>query len=155
MSITNFIPKILYRKNGQEYFLNPDGKVVSHSVDTTINYRAAELDPLVKIELDKARALYNYPKESTIDYVIECQGESLNKAINYIGYRLLGTKSYLEVFSKGAENNRKEEKHRAETAELKTTIEEMRAQQDTMQRLMINIANQLNSEQKNNFKSVI
>lgn len=153
--MSSFLPKILYTKNGNEYYLNPDNKLVSQLVDITKEYRIDELDPEVIEELNKARARYNYPKESTIDYLIECQKLSIQKAVDYVGYRLLGTKSYIDVFSKAAENNAKEDRHRNETLELKKTIEEMKVQQETMQLLMMNIAKNLNNEQKTRFKTVI
>lgn len=95
-------------EGNKEYFKRADGKVVYRFADETIGYRVDELHPEVIRQLDRARAIYNYPSKPMVDNLIKMQAEAVQKAINYIKYRLLGECTYTEVFKtdfqKEAEN---------------------------------------------------
>jgi hypothetical protein len=142
--MNTFTPKILYREGDREYYLNPDGKLVSQQVDLFKDYRRAELLPEVAAELEKARILKRYPSDNLIDSVIAFQEEHPEKAIKYIGYRLLGTAGYLEVFGRSAETYYREQRHIKQNERMETKIGDLQQQLTDMQQLMFNLAKMMN-----------
>jgi len=140
--------KILYTENGQEFYLNPDGKIISRPIDRAKNYRIQELSSQVKEVLDKARSMDRIPLEKTIDYLIELQKESTEKAYKYACYRFLGTVQHKDVFGKEAAQEYDNEKKWKEINDLKRTVMEMKKQQDEMHRLLINMAKYMNTEKR-------
>ena len=145
-----FIPKILYREGNMEYYLNPDGKLVSQQVDLYKDYRRGELLPEVAAELDKARSLKRYPSDKLIDTVIQYQKEYPEKAIKYIGYRILGTCGYLEVFGQRAESYYREKRHIEQNERMESKIEDLQQQITDMQQLMFNMAKMMSPGRKLN-----
>lgn len=135
-----FIPKILYRQGNFEYYLNPDGKLVSQQVDLYKDYRRGELLPEVAAELDQARERKEYPSDKLIDTVIQYQKEHPEKAIKYIGYRLFGSCSWLDVFGQKSERYYREMRHMEQNERMEGKIEDLQQQITDMQQLMMNMA---------------
>lgn len=137
-----------YVKDGMEYFRRADGKLVSRPVDEYRDYRRSELDPAVNTQLDIARYYGDYPSKATIDSLFDMQKISVEKAVNYVKYKYLGTASYLDVF--GSENEKKweAEQHYKTTKEMAEKIEVMAAQMNEMQQLLFNMAVTLNKKEK-------
>lgn len=137
-----------YVKDGMEYFRNPDGKLVSRPVDEYRDYRRSELDPAVNTQLDIARYYGDYPSKATIDSLFDMQKTSVEKAVNYVKYRYLGTASYLDVFGKENEKRWEAELHYKTTKEMAEKIEVMAAQMNEMQQLLFNMAVTLNKQER-------
>lgn len=152
--MNRFIPKILYREGDKEYYLNPDGKLVSQNVDLYMEYRRGELLPEVAAELDEVRKICIYPSKAAIDTVISYQKECPDKAINYIRYRYLGTCSYLDVFGPGAEQQYKVKMHLEQNERMESKIDNLQQQIRDMQQLMFNIAKSTNqaAKQRNSYR---
>lgn len=138
--MNTFIPKILCREGNLEYYLNSDGKLVSQQIDLHKDYRRGELLPEVAAELDRARAMKRYPSDKLIDSVIAFQAEHPEKAVKYIGYRLLGSCGYLEVFGSHAESYYREMRHIQQNERMEGKIENLQQQITDMQQLMMNMA---------------
>ena len=144
--------KIEFVKNGKEYYYNADGKLVFQWADDTVGYRRAELAPEVAKVLDRARSKHNYPTRSMIDNLISLQETAPLKAVNYVRYRLLGELRYIDVFGDVAEDRYKAERHYKTTEQLQNMITGMSAQLEDMQRIIFNMANQLNKSQKEDIR---
>lgn len=137
--------KTVYTENGIEFYYNYDYKLASRPVDESIGYRVDELDPGVIQLLNEARKIYRYPYKHSIDVIIDMQNErSVERAIKYVEYRLLGRASYLDVFGDAAELEDSQIKHCKEQTEIKELIEETREQNRQTQQLLLNIALALN-----------
>ncbi len=137
--------KTIYSENGIEFYYNHDYKLASRPVDDTIGYRVDELDPGVIQLLNEARKIYRYPYKHSIDVIIDMQNErSVERAIKYVEYRLLGRASYLDVFGDAAELEDNQIKHYKEQSEIKELLEETREQNRQTQQLLLNIALALN-----------
>lgn len=139
---------ILYEKDGYEYYLNEDNRLISRRVDNTKDYRTKELRKEVVEVLDKARSQGKIPLKTTIDYLIDLQRESVEKATNYACYRYLGTMQHKDVFGKEAEERYDNQRKWREIQSLKRTVREMKMQQDEMHKLLINMAKYMNVEKK-------
>lgn len=121
-------------KKGIEYYRNADGKLVSQPMDDTAGYRSSEIAPEVSDALNRARELHRYPSRPMIDNIIYMQEFSIEKAVTYVKYRLLGEATYLDVFGRDAEDRRAAQQHYKK--------------QDEMQKLIFNMATQMNRENK-------
>ncbi len=137
---------VLFVKDGWEYFLNEDGKLVSSTVDAYKDYRRNELPESVNMLLDRARDKDRYPKKALIDNLVSMCDYSITKAENYVKYKLLGEASYLDVFGQAAEDRYSAERHYKKTEDIEMVITAMAAQIEEMQRLMFNLAKQANKE---------
>lgn len=135
-------------KKGLEYYRLDDGRLVSQPVDNTVNYRTDELAPEVIEVLNQSRAQYWYPSRPMIDSLINMQKSSVEKAVTYVKYRLLGEATYLDVFGEEAEERRAAQAHNKKQEEMAEQISTMAAQMADMQKLIFNIATQLNRESK-------
>lgn len=138
----------------KEYYYNKDGKLVYRSADDTKEYRVDELLPEVIAELDDARCRKNYPSRALINAVISMQNESPEKAVNYIRYRLLGTASYLDVYGAEAEKRYGDDRHYKQTAELEYKIDVLQKHFEDLQKIVINLANTINREFRENRRAV-
>lgn len=137
-----------YVKDGMEYFRRADGKLVSRPIDEYRDYRRSELDPAVNTQLDIARYYGDYPSKATIDSVIAMQKTSVEKAVNYVKYRYLGTVSYLDVFGQENEKRWEAEQHYRDAKEMYEKMEDMAAQLNEIQQLLFNIAVTINKKGK-------
>ena len=88
------------KEGNKEYFYRQDGKMVFRFADDTIGYRYDALRPEVSEQLQRARAVHNYPTRPMVDNLIRMQAENPQKAVNYVKYRLLGECGYLDVYGK-------------------------------------------------------
>lgn len=138
-------------EKGLEYYKNADGKLVSQFVDSTVDYRDNELAPEVLREVEKARAIHNYPSHPMIDNLIHMQDLSVEKAVTYVKYRLLGEASYIDVFGKDAEDRRAAQEHYKKQDAMAAQISAMAAQMADMQKLIFNMATQMNKENKDHY----
>lgn len=141
-------------EKGLEYFRNADGKLVSQPIDDTINYRDAELAPEVLREVQRAREIHNYPSRPMIDNLVHMQGLSIDKAVKYVRYRLLGEATYLDVFGQDAEDRRAAQAHYKKQDAMAAQLQAMAAQMADMQKLIFNMAAQMNRE-SSSYKRVI
>lgn len=139
-------------KKGREYYRNADGKLVSQFVDDTVDYRADELADEVKSTLDRAREMHNYPSRPMIDNLVHMQEVSVEKAVKYVQYRLLGEATYLDVFGQDAEDRRAAQQHYKKQDAMAAQIQAMAAQMADMQKLIFNMASQMNREHKEHFE---
>ena len=142
-------------EKGLEYYKNADGKLVSQFVDSTVNYRDAELAPEVLREVEKARAIHNYPSRPMIDNLIKMQELSVEKAVTYVKYRLLGEATYLDVFGQDAEDRRAAQQHYKKQDAMQQQLAAMALQMADMQKLIFNMAAQMNREYKAQEKRAI
>mgnify|MGYP007128358999 CR=1 FL=1 len=143
------------KEKGLEYYKNADGRLVSQLIDETIGYRAAELAPEVTEALDRARAMHNYPSRPMIDNLVHMQEASVEKAVTYVKYRLLGEATYLDVFGRDAEDRRAAQQHYKKQDEMQMQIAAMAAQMADMQKLIFNMAAQMNRENNSGYKRAI
>ena len=70
------------------------------------------------------------------------------KALNYVKYKLLGEAKYLDVFGDAAEARYEAQRHYRKTDQLEVMMLNMAAQLADMQKLMFNMAGQLNNEHR-------
>lgn len=117
-------------------------------MDDTDGYRAYELAPEVSDALNRARELHRYPSRPMIDNLIHMQEFSIEKAVTYVKYRLLGEATYLDVFGRDAEDRRAAQQHYKKQDEMQMQIAAMAAQMADMQKLIFNMATQMNRENK-------
>lgn len=139
-------------EKGLEYFKNADGKLVSQNVDDTVNYRNNELAHEVTEVLNRARALHHYPSRPMIDNLIHMQELSIEKAVKYVQYRLLGEATYLDVFGQDAEDRRAAQQHYKKQDAMAAQIQAMALQMADMQKLIFNMASQMNRENKERYE---
>ncbi|MDY0198827.1 MAG: hypothetical protein RBR68_13535 [Tenuifilaceae bacterium] len=138
--------KTVYTESGIEFYYNHDYKLATRPVDESPGYREDELDKRVIDLLNEARKIYRYPYKHSIDVIIDMQNErSIERAIKYVEYRLLGRANYLDVFGDAAELEDNQIKHYKEQAEIRALIEETREQNRQTQQLLLNIALALNN----------
>lgn len=142
-------------KKGLEYYRLDDGRLVSQPVDDTVNYRTDELAPEVIEVLNRSRARYWYPSRPMIDNLIKMQELSVEKAVTYVKYRLLGEATYLDVFGQEAEDRRAAQAHYKKQDAMAAQISAMAAQMADMQKLIFNMASQMNREYKAQEKRAI
>ena len=73
---------------------------------------------------------------------------SVEKAVNYVKYRYLGTASYLDVFGQENEKRWEAEQHYRDAKEMYEKMEDMAAQLNEIQQLLFNIAVTINKKEK-------
>ncbi len=112
-------------EGNKEYFKRADGKIVYRFADETKDYRVDELHPEVIRQLDRAREQYNYPSKPMIDNLIKMQSQAVQKAVNYVKYRLLGECNYIEVFKTDFDREAEAAHQEAEIENLKRQIEDL------------------------------
>lgn len=139
-------------KKGLEYYRLDDGRLVSQPVDDTVNYRTDELAPEVIEVLNRSRARYWYPSRPMIDNLIKMQELSVEKAVTYVKYRLLGEATYLDVFGKEAEDRRAAQAHYKKQDAMQQQLAAMALQMADMQKLIFNMAAQMNKEHKERYE---
>lgn len=142
-------------KKGLEYYRLDDGRLVSQPVDDTVNYRTDELAPEVIEVLNRSRARYWYPSRPMIDNLIKMQELSVEKAVTYVKYRLLGEATYLDVFGQDAEDRRAAQAHYKKQDAMQQQLAAMALQMADMQKLIFNMAAQMNREYKAQEKRAI
>lgn len=142
-------------KKGIEYYRNADGKLVSQPMDDTDGYRSSEIAPEVSDALNRARKLHHYPSRPMIDNLIHMQEFSVEKAVTYVKYRLLGEATYLDVFGRDAEDRRAAQQHYKKQDEMQMQIAAMAAQMADMQKLIFNMAATINRENNSGYKRAI
>lgn len=122
-------------KGNIEFYYNADFKLVSRRADDTKGYRSAELFGDVEAELDRARQLHRYPTKPLIDNVIHIQNtESIEKAILYVKYKLLGEANYLDVY--GSTSERRMESTEKRIFELQKEIFSLNSKMDRLLQLL-------------------
>lgn len=96
-------------EGNKEYYYNADNKLVYRYADDTIGYRTNEIHNRVQMELDAARKAFRYPTRQLIDAAIEMQYQNPLQAARYVGYKLQGKFSYMEVFGVDEKHERDRE----------------------------------------------
>ena len=90
-----------------------------------------------------------------IDNLIHMQEFSVEKAVTYVKYRLLGEATYLDVFGRDAEDRRAAQQHYKKQDEMQMQIAAMAAQMADMQKLIFNMAATINRENNSGYKRAI
>ena len=134
---------VVYVKNGLEWYLDPDGKLVSRPIDTYRYYRRSEIAPEILELIDQLRSKGRYLQDYNIDAIIKMQNECLEKGINYVKYRYFGKARYTDVFGAAADNHYAEINHRRQCERMEDTMNDMRSQIEEMQQLILNMAKHL------------
>lgn len=122
-----------------------DGRTKAIPTKEYLDYRKEELAPVIAEGIEKAWAKGHTVYHSTVDAVISMQSESLEKAVRYIGYRFLGTHSYLDVFGKYAQEEYRWLQHQRQNESMEEQLTNMQKQMWDMQKLLINISKQQNN----------
>lgn len=141
-------PKVMPGPDGGSYILHADGKYYYLPPDLYKEYRQEELKEEVLEQLERAREKGFRPSKAFLDTVIAWQNEkSPGMAVKYIGYKLLGEYTYLEVFGREA----KEDLHFERTDQIidliknqQEQIAKLQQQLCQMQTILINLAKSQN-----------
>lgn len=116
--------------------------------DPNLHYRESEILPEVWEKLQEARKRGGYPSQAFINSVISWQNEkSPEMACRYIGYKYLGTFTYLECYGPKVENKLHHEQQDQIMEIIKNqadSIESLQNQLHQMQRLILNMAKTIN-----------
>lgn len=122
--------------------------IIDPPVDPNLHYRESEIVPEVLSQLQEARKRGGYPCRAFIDAVISWQNEkSPEMACRYIGYKYLGTFTYVECYGPKVEHKLHHEQQDQMMEIIKSqgeSIENLQNQLNQMQRLIVNMAKTIN-----------
>ncbi|MFV0516772.1 MAG: hypothetical protein ACK5MV_05195 [Aminipila sp.] len=132
------------------YLINGRAKPVP--TEEYLKYRIDELNPdivkSIKTAWKKGHTVYH----SAIDSIISIQDECLEKAKRYVGYRYLGTYSYLDVFGENAEEEYRWARHEKQKIYMEERLSDMQQQMWEMQKLLLNLSK---AQQQNSLRQAI
>lgn len=123
-------------------------KQILEYIDPNLNYRKDDILPEVWEQLQAAREKGGYPSQAFIDNLISWQNEkSPEMAIRYVGYKYLGTYSYMEVYGPAGDtfyHNQLTDRIIKTLDDQQEQISGLQMQISQMQRLIVNMAKTMN-----------